>query len=342
MNTELQTLKRKKIRVAFTDFYSAFKCSDFFIYNILTEYYDVEIDEKNPEFLFYSCFGLDFLKYEKAIRIFWTGENLHPNFNLCDYSISFHKDSIGGRNYYLPFAYVHLIEREERVPDMTGKEADRKFCSFLYSNECAGEGARLRKEFCLELMKYKHVDCAGKVLHNYDGVSDRLFSDEHEAKIAHLSQYKFNIAFENSNMMGYITEKLTDAYLSNTVPIYWGAEADIGPFPKNSIICANDFENMQDLVSHIKYVDQNDDVYNEILNNNPLRNAEHSHKADFINFLLGIIENGKIFDNDPHRYDPIYRFKAIAALPPKVLYWFNRLARLIVKLTRRKSEPFFM
>lgn len=326
-------ISKRKIRVAFTDFYYGFKCSDFFIYNILNEYYDVEIDEKDPEFLFYSCFGLNFLKYEKAIKIFWTGENVHPNFNLCDYSISFLRDSVNGRNFYLPFAYVHLMEYKINIPISKGNEANRKFCSFLYSNDSLGEGARLRKEFCLELMKYKHVDCGGKVLHNYDGVADRLAQDEHQSKVAHLSEYKFNIAFENTNTLGYVTEKLTDAFLANTVPIYWGSEADIAPFPKNSIICANDFKSIQELVSYIEYVDKNDDLYYEILNNNPLRTFGQSVKLDFANFLTRIIDSGKVSSKDPLHLDPIYKLQIFALLPSKAYYWINRLAKLIHRIS---------
>ena len=41
-------------------------------------------------------------------------------------------------------------------------------------------------------------------------------------KLKIISNHKFNIAFENSSYPGYVTEKITDAFIANTIPIYWG------------------------------------------------------------------------------------------------------------------------
>ncbi len=264
--------EKERIKVAFVDFYHEFDSKSSFIYQILAKHYEVVIDEKSPEFVIYSCFGTKFLRYANAIRIFYTGENTFPNFNFCDYAISFVRSKVGGRNLFFPLAYNHLLNYDAASNYLSASDAlSRKFCSFVYSNENRGEGAVLRKKFCQQLMdSYKHVDCAGKVLHNYDGLKRRLSVDEHESKIELLSQYKFNIAFENSNGDGYMTEKLTDPLIAGSVPIYWGAEGNLAPFPKKAVICANDFDSIEDLIAYIKYVDNNDDVYKELLLNNPL------------------------------------------------------------------------
>lgn len=46
-----------------------------------------------------------------------------------------------------------------------------------------------------------------------------------------MRRYKFTIAFENQSYPGYVTEKIADALMAGTVPIYWGARM----FPKNLI-----------------------------------------------------------------------------------------------------------
>ena len=58
-----------------------------------------------------------------------------------------------------------------------------------------------------------------------------------------LGQYKFTIAFENTAYPGYVTEKIIDAMVAGSVPIYLGAP-DIGNHvPQNAFIDASAFPN---------------------------------------------------------------------------------------------------
>ena len=62
-----------------------------------------------------------------------------------------------------------------------------------------------------------------------------------------LASYKFNFCFENSEIKGYITEKIFDCFFSHTVPVYYGAP-DIDEYiPGNCFIRFKDFKNMQEL-----------------------------------------------------------------------------------------------
>jgi hypothetical protein len=62
-------------------------------------------------------------------------------------------------------------------------------------------------------------------------------------RLAHSTQlyadYKFALAFENSNQLGHITEKLMNVKLSGAVPIFWG-DPEIGRHLNNNsfIHCA--------------------------------------------------------------------------------------------------------
>jgi len=51
-----------------------------------------------------------------------------------------------------------------------------------------------------------------------------------------LSDYKYALAIENSQSVDYWTEKLSDCYLSYTMPIYCGAPNISNYFPKESLI----------------------------------------------------------------------------------------------------------
>lgn len=44
-----------------------------------------------------------------------------------------------------------------------------------------------------------------------------------------LRPYRFAIVMENSNFAGYVSEKLLNAFLAESIPIYFGAE-DIGMY----------------------------------------------------------------------------------------------------------------
>jgi hypothetical protein len=48
--------------------------------------------------------------------------------------------------------------------------------------------------------------------------------------------YKYSIALENFSCNGYWTEKITDCFLSLTLPFYWGAKDILKYFPKDSFI----------------------------------------------------------------------------------------------------------
>ena len=90
-------LNKKKLRVFFTDFWPNFKLDDNYFYNLLSQKYDVEIDPEKPEILFHS---VDYSaeekhkKYNNGItkKIFFTGENILPNYNESHYSFSFNTD----------------------------------------------------------------------------------------------------------------------------------------------------------------------------------------------------------------------------------------------------------
>jgi hypothetical protein len=67
----------------------------------------------------------------------------------------------------------------------------------------------------------------------------RPFADKADG----LAPYRYSIVIENLREPSYFTEKLVDALLCDTVPIYWGAP-DIADFfdPAGIIACTSDAE----------------------------------------------------------------------------------------------------
>jgi len=77
--------------------------------------------------------------------------------------------------------------------------------------------------------------------------------------------YKFYLAFENSNCKDYITEKFfNNALRHNTIPLVLGASIQdykrSSPF--NSYIHVNDFESPKGLADYLKILDTHSNLYN--------------------------------------------------------------------------------
>ncbi len=72
-------------------------------------------------------------------------------------------------------------------------------------------------------------------------------------KIDILSQYKFNICYENiSDAKGWVTEKIFDSLRAGIVPIYWGAP-NIGQYVDiDAFIDRRQFKNNADLAKYLK------------------------------------------------------------------------------------------
>ena len=77
-----------------------------------------------------------------------------------------------------------------------------------------------------------------------------------------IRQYRFLIAFENSDCYDYVTEKVFDGLNAGAIPIYMGAPNIRDYVPDHSVIFAADFQSPASLVRYIKLVDSNPDLYN--------------------------------------------------------------------------------
>ncbi len=238
----------KRIKINFCDGMMA----DFFT-DLLKTRYDVVLTDK-PDYLFYSVFGNAHHRFG-GIRIFWTGENVVPNFNYCDYALGFHHLEFGDRYFRLPLwrIYTRALEqalaKNDRFP--AEQRLNRTFCAFVVSNVKQTDGRR--EELFEKLSAYKVVDSGGRYRNNVGGpVAD---------KIAFQSGYKFAIAAENTYCPGYTTEKILDAFAAGCVPIYYGDPLAVRDFNPEAFINAHDFKTTANLIAHIQKVDNDADLY---------------------------------------------------------------------------------
>ena len=282
----------KQVKLYFTDFSSGFVIKNDFFYKIMSAHYDIILDKENPDYIIYSCYGNEYLKYD-CIRIYYTAENLRPDFNLCDYAIGF--DDIIFNDRYVRFPnfarydqFPLLIESNNKN-DLT--KAKREFCNFIYSNSNADPK---RDNFFRQLNKYRKVDSLGKHLNNTNNFAGERYSDDwRETKVEIQKKYKFSIAFENSLAHGYTSEKIMHAFISDTIPIYWGNPEIAKDFNTDAFINCHDYKSFDEVIEKIIELDNDDKKYLEMLNQPPFKNnivPYHLNKEVISNFFNHIFE----------------------------------------------------
>ncbi|MCO5287699.1 MAG: glycosyltransferase family 10 [Chitinophagaceae bacterium] len=248
----MKPANRKVIRLWYTDFWSNFDKENNFFTQILRKDFDVMITDNQPDILIYSWEGRDFLNFD-CIRIYYTPENwLMPKYKECDFSLSFEywddPRNLRVPNYLLYGIHPSQLDKSKVDIDRI-IESHTKFCSMVVSNPNTPE----RNEFFRKLSKYKTVDSGGKHLNNVGGrVAD---------KYAFISQYKFNLCFENAQHPGYTSEKLVEAMKCMTLPLYWGNPLIHFEFNTQSFFNHADYLNDEDMIEDIIRHDQDPDLY---------------------------------------------------------------------------------
>jgi hypothetical protein len=104
------------------------------------------------------------------------------------------------------------------------------------------------------------------------------YNDETLLKI--FNQYKFVLCFENSKTHGYITEKIFNAFLAKTIPIYDGAP-DITSFIHSNSFVAFD----ERLIINIFLLNNNESKYNEMVCSKKIVDADYSTDDIFTNIF---------------------------------------------------------
>ena len=103
---------------------------------------------------------------------------------------------------------------------------------------------------------------------------------------------KFTICFESTAHYGFITEKITDAFFSDTIPIYLGSTNITDIFNKDAFINVSDYESFDAVVEKIKELDQDDEKYLQMLRQPILKDPDLPRHLDqeLEKFILHIFE----------------------------------------------------
>jgi hypothetical protein len=176
--------------------------------------------------------------------------------------------------HYVPWATITYAVRSQEPAALLRplralcRGPKHNFCSFFYQpterkkRVWAANEYHIRERFCELLDQLKPV---GKPLP--DGMRYSIgFLD---AAVRTHIPYRFNIAFENANQPGWITEKFVNAFLAGTIPIYWGSDYVYHFFNPHAFIHVNAFPSLEAAADFVMQVDSDNTLYQRFLGQPP-------------------------------------------------------------------------
>lgn len=252
------------MKLHYVDFWPGFdvNCNWFnllFKYCFLDRNISITNNPNEADVIIGSCFGnnIDHIT-NKCTKIIYLGENIRPDNYLSkyDYALCFDIYSSDKRIFRLPHWWLYINWwNEPNFPHATISldqlnnnwnleqiSSRKKFCAIIIGNPVPN-----RLQCVSALNKYLPVDCFGKAFNNvYTG-----------DKVELLTQYRWNICFENAIYPGYITEKLLQARVAGCLPIYYGDDTVTFDFNKFGFLHYNKCSSLESLVDLIKFMDSN-------------------------------------------------------------------------------------
>jgi hypothetical protein len=240
------------LKVSFTNFWPGFDNeSNFFLYVIsrsTTRSIEV-VEVADADLVITSCFpDKKVPKIPKSrngkINWFYSGENLRPNFETFHANFSFDY-SVRSNAFRLPLWWMyldwtlepnsphfdesrinpyvlHLPREVKRVPQNT-------ISAFI------GNMTNLRRS-TIERMPQ---------LFEFSGFGS-AFKNPSPSKIAFIGTFGYNLCFENSYFPGYHTEKLLQAWVMESIPLYFGAKTVSLDFQAQCFINLAEHANIED------------------------------------------------------------------------------------------------
>lgn len=282
----------KTLKVAYIDFWPEWTKENF-VYPILSKYYNVVEDNSKPDVIFHSIFNnmQGIKKYPRDIkRILILAENWRPARFDTDYSISF--DPHTNTNYRLPLWQIYLLLWPELKDSLYNKVQHtdfERFGAFVVSNP----HNFMRNSAFLSLSTYKQVHSYGKYQTNsqeLQAYSKGTYWRDAKLSFFKNKPHKFMFAYENTPTKYYCTEKLMDAFLVGSIPIYWGDTAVGEEWNEKAFINATKLGSQW--IDAVKKIDTDalafESMYNEPIFTESQKNKLEENLEKFEEWLINI------------------------------------------------------
>lgn len=197
---------------------------------------------------------------------FWaTYENRRPPLESSLFTFSFDLDSYNGTNFYLPLIYLymdlnlqhpytpkhfvsqHSAASHRDIPPELKNKRRKDACTFINNPQ------PMRLRALHEFGKKHNVEIYGRYAGNYS--KDKIKTSE---------DYWLNFCFENDLYPGYVTEKALEAWLSYSIPVYWGDDA-AGILNPSALVNLKNFDSMDEFIKYLNYLLNNKKLMLEMI-----------------------------------------------------------------------------
>ena len=217
-----------------------------------------------------------------SVENFSAGRNHYKHFNKFDrfnnpmIQLYIYNDVCIPRKNVVPVIYqrVNYFNRiKNNYPTLNVPFQEKKFCLFTSRNLLNNN-----KQYVVRgLQQLGKVDTLDQYNHIIKNKS--CYNDIELLRI--YSQYKFVIAFENSSSQGYITEKIFNVFLANSIPIYDG-DTNVTEFINpNSFLPYNNM-----IVQKVQMLMNNEELYNSIIEKEKTKELDYSFINDNFDRLI--------------------------------------------------------
>lgn len=281
----------------------------------LSHNFELIYDSKNPDIVI-SSNDLDekLLEYKNSKIIYYTGEPFLSwsgdiNRNVIDKALTFFNFNnplfervplVLHYNYeYFKNGYINdyefLLKEKPNI-----NSVPRKFCSFVA--RANGYPLCPREYFFNKLSNYKNINSHGPYLNNSPLIpmGDTSKYENSLFKVKCISNYKFNLCFENSHGCtkspidhtyvsdsGLVSEKIYESLLSSTIPIYWGNKDIHNDLNTKRFINYYDYGDFNSVIEKIIEIDNDDNLFLDIVNESYVNNKSESiFKKEYIVELM--------------------------------------------------------
>lgn len=287
----------KTIKVKYVGFWREFEPENDnnVLVNAIKRHYIIE-ESDNPDYIICSVFRIkdigyyDYCRYPQ-IRIMYSGENYIPDLNLVDYAVSSYPIKLQDRHLCFP---VFLDNHNGRFDALKNKNRDYTPEILLekpfFANFIAGHESEfnIRGDFFKRLSEYKRVESFGSYLNNQENNQIVTIKNKTEQQ----KKCKFTLCFESTKHEGFITEKITDAFFADTIPVYYGSSDVTHYFNENAFINCSDYDSFEAVIQKIIEIDNDDEKYLSMLRQPIFRDIDYICKMeeDLDRFVCNIFE----------------------------------------------------
>lgn len=250
------------------------------------------INRNDPDIVFCSVFqpsNVDEVvrTFPNAVKVFYTPENVYKTDRFrrvyggaikhkFDYFIDFNGSCPckNAKHERIPFWYFDrdYYKRSDStdlklVEQMTKKRNvkldDLGYASLVSRTNRSGYRTTVLS-YLNSVSDDRKVTCPSDVGKNHPSIEEQGLD-----KVQFLSKYIFNVCLENTYHEGYVTEKIFDASLSGTIPIYWGGlEEESTIINMDKVICVDptDVKSLDNLKDRVDELMTNPDKLSEMVN----------------------------------------------------------------------------